>query len=141
MKSKYLLLLLSISIAATTLFSASIISGTFFIVPTAYAQLESTIADQVISSINQAKESLASGNSTAANMQLTLALGELNDLIANMSSTNGGTHTGEHVHFYTHKGNTHYITHNHPHNTNHHESWFQQHHIFNPSKCTPGLMC
>ena len=141
MKSKYLLLLLSISIAATTLFSASIISGTFFIVPTAYAQLESTIADQVISSINQAKESLASGNSTAANMQLTLALGELNDLIANTSSTNGGTHTGEHVHFYTHKGNTHYITHNHPHNTNHHESWFQQHHIFNPSKCTPGLMC
>ena len=74
MKSKYLLLLLSISIAATTLFSASIISGTFFIVPIAYAQLESTIADQVISSINQAKESLASGNSTAANMQLTLAL-------------------------------------------------------------------
>jgi hypothetical protein len=141
MKSKYLLLLLSISIAVTMLFSASIISGTFFIVPTAYAQLESTIADQVISSINQAKESLASGNSTAANMQLTLALGELNDLIANMSSTNGGTHTGEHVHFYTHKGNTHYITHNHPHNTNHHESWFQQHHIFNPSKCTPGLMC
>jgi hypothetical protein len=141
MKSKYLLLLLSISIAATTLFSASIISGTFLIVPTAYAQLESTIADQVILSINQAKESLASGNSTAANMQLTLALGELNDLIANMSSTNGGTHTGEHVHFYTHKGNTHYITHNHPHNTNHHESWFQQHHIFNPSKCTPGLMC
>ena len=141
MKNKYPLLLLSISIAATTLFSASIISGTFFIVPTAYAQLESTIADQVISSINQAKESLASGNSTAANMQLTLALGELNDLIANMSSTNGGTHTGEHVHFYTHKGNTHYITHNHPHNTNHHESWFQQHHIFNPSKCTPGLMC
>jgi hypothetical protein len=123
------------------LFSASIISGTFFIVPIAYAQLESTIADQVISSINQAKESLASGNSTAANMQLTLALGELNDLIANTSSTNGGTHTGEHVHFYTHKGNTHYITHNHPHNTNHHESWFQQHHIFNPSKCTPGLMC
>jgi hypothetical protein len=141
MKSKYPLLLLSISIAATTLFSASIISGTFFIVPIAYAQLESTIADQVISSINQAKESLASGNSTAANMQLTLALGELNDLIANTSSTNGGTHTGEHVHFYTHKGNTHYITHNHPHNTNHHESWFQQHHIFNPSKCTPGLMC
>jgi hypothetical protein len=141
MKSKYLLLLLSISIAATTLCSASIISGTFFIVPTAYAQLESTIADQVILSINQAKESLASGNSTAANMQLTLALGELNDLIANMSSTNGGTHTGEHVHFYTHKGNTHYITHNHPHNTNHHESWLQQHHIFNPSKCTPGLMC
>jgi hypothetical protein len=96
MKSRYPLLLLSISIA-TTLFSASLLSGTFFIVPTAYAQLESTIADQVISSIDQAKESLASGNSTAANMQLTLALGELNDLIANMSSTNGGTHTGEHV--------------------------------------------
>jgi hypothetical protein len=75
-------------------------------------------------------------------MQLTLALGELNDLIANMSGTNGGTHTGEHVHSYTHNGNTHHITHNHPHNTNHHhESWFQQHHIFNPSKCTPGLMC
>lgn len=141
MKIKYPLLLLSISIAATTLFSASIISGTFSIVPTAYAQPESTIADQVISSINQAKEFLASGNSTAANMQLTLALGELNDLIANMSSTNGGTHTGEHVHFYTHNGHTHHITHNHPHNTNHHESWFQQHHIFNPSKCTPGLMC
>jgi hypothetical protein len=141
MKSRYPLLLLSISIA-TTLFSASLLSGTFFIVPTAYAQLESTIADQVISSINQAKELLASGNSTAANMQLTLALGELNDLIANMSGTNGGTHTGEHVHSYTHNGNTHHITHNHPHNTNHHhESWFQQHHIFNPSKCTPGLMC
>jgi hypothetical protein len=134
MKSRYPLLLLSISIA-TTLFSASLLSGTFFIVPTAYAQLESTIADQVISSIDQAKESLASGNSTAANMQLTLALGELNDLIANMSGT-------KHVHSYTHNGNTHHITHNHPHNTNHHhESWFQQHHIFNPSKCTPGLMC
>jgi hypothetical protein len=141
MKSKYPLLLLSISIA-TTLFSASIMSGTLFRVPTAHAQLESTIADQVISSINQAKEFLASGNSTAANMQMTLALGELNDLIANMSGTSGGTHTGEHVHSYTHKGNTHHITHNHPHNTNHHhESWFQQHHIFNPSKCNPGLMC
>jgi hypothetical protein len=141
MKSKHPLLLLLISIA-TTLFSASILSGTLFIVPTAHAQLESTTADQVISSINQAKELLASGNSTAANMQLTLALGELNDLIANMSGTNGGTHTGEHVHSYTHKGNTHHITHNHPHNTNHHhESWFQQHHIFNPSKCNPGLMC
>ncbi|HEV2877528.1 MAG TPA: hypothetical protein VGW09_09655 [Nitrososphaeraceae archaeon] len=140
MKSKYPLLLLSISIA-TTLFSAVIMSGLLFIVPTAHAQLESTTADQAISSINQAKEFLASGNSTAANMQLTLALGELNDLIANMSGNNGGTHTGEHVHSYTHKGNTHHITHNHPHNTNHHESWFQQHHIFNPSKCNPGLMC
>ena len=141
MKSKHQLLLLSISIA-TTLFSDSILSGTLFIAPTVHAQLESTTADQVISSINQAKELLASGNSTAANMQLTLALGELNDLIANMSGTNGGTHTGEHVHSYTHKGNTHHITHNHPHNTNHHhESWFQQHHIFNPSKCNPGLMC
>ena len=141
MKSKHQLLLLSISIA-TTLFSASILSGALFIAPTVHAQLESTTADQVISSINQAKELLASGNSTAANMQLTLALGELNDLIANMSGTNGGTHTGEHVHSYTHKGNTHHITHNHPHNTNHHhESWFQQHHIFNPSKCNPGLMC
>jgi hypothetical protein len=138
MKSKYTLLLLSISIA-TMLLSA--VSGTLFIVPIAHAQLESTTADQVISSINQAKELLASGNSTAANMQLTLALGELNDLIANMSGTNGGTHTGEHVHSYTHKGNTHHITHNHPHNTDHHESWFQQHHIFNPSKCNPGLMC
>ena len=116
-------------------------SGTLCIVPTVHAQLESTTADQAISSINQAKEFLASGNSTAANMQLTLALGELNDLIANMSGNNGGTHTGEHVHSYTHKGNTHHITHNHPHNTNHHESWFQQHHIFNPSKCNPGLMC
>ncbi|MDF2769579.1 MAG: hypothetical protein K0S91_2414, partial [Nitrososphaeraceae archaeon] len=119
MKNKYPLLLLSISIA-TTLFSAVIMSGILFIVPTAHAQLESTTADQAISSINQAKEFLASGNSTAANMQLTLALGELNDLIANMSGNNGGTHTGEHVHSYTHKGNTHHITHNHPHNTNHH---------------------
>ena len=118
MKNKYPLLLLSIAIA-TTLFSAVIMSGTLFIVPTAHAQLESTTADQAISSINQAKEFLASGNSTAANMQLTLALGELNDLIANMSGNNGGTHTGEHVHSYTHKGNTHHITHNHPHNTNH----------------------
>jgi hypothetical protein len=74
MKNKYPLLLLSISIAATTLFSASILLGTFFIVPTAYAQLESTIADQVTSSINQAKESLASGNSTAANMPANISI-------------------------------------------------------------------
>jgi hypothetical protein len=22
-----------------------------------------------------------------------------------------------------------------------HPDWFQQHHIFNPSDCTPGLLC
>ncbi|HEY9386652.1 MAG TPA: hypothetical protein VIP70_06405 [Nitrososphaeraceae archaeon] len=139
MNSKYAALVLGLFTVA--LFSGSVLLGGLLLMTPVSAQLETSMADQAISYITQAKEFLASGNSTAANMQLTLALGQLNDLIANMSSTNGGTHTGEHVHFYTHEGNTHQITHDHSHNSGHHENWFQQHHIFNPSKCKPGLMC
>jgi hypothetical protein len=50
---------------------------------------------------------------------------------------------------------THTVTHKHPHNIDHHHfptppiphppippnpDWFEQHHIFNPNFCTPGLL-
>ena len=97
--------------------------------------------DQLTSNITQAKEAIASGNATAT-AQLTNIIGELSDVLGNITSDKNGQYLDEHTHFFAHKGHTHTVTHKHPHNADHHHhDWFQRHHIFNPSDCKPGRLC
>jgi hypothetical protein len=113
-----------------------------------YAQTDNNIInnqtanlDQIASNITQASQSLSGGNSTQAIAQLTSIIGELSDTIATITSEQDGQYQDEHTHVFTHKDHTHTVTHKHPHNNNHHQDWTERHHIFNPSHCTPGLMC
>jgi outer membrane murein-binding lipoprotein Lpp len=104
-------------------------------------QTTATSIDQLTSNLTAARESIASGNTTATTAQLTAIIGELSDILGTVTSDTDGAATDEHTHFFTHKDDTHTVTHKHPHHPSHHHDWFQQHHIFNPSDCTPGLMC
>lgn len=105
---------------------------------------------QLISNITQARDAIASGNSTDATSQLTGIIGELSNTLGIMTSDQDGQYLDQHTHVFVHKGQTHTVTHKHPHNADHHHyplppipppDWFQQHRIFNPSDCTPGLLC
>ena len=104
-------------------------------------QTTATTIDQLTSNLTQAKESIASGNTTATTAQLTAIIGELSDILGTVTSDKNAAHTDEHTHFFTHEGHTHTVTHKHPHHPSHHHDWFETHHIFNPSDCTPGMMC
>ncbi len=113
-----------------------------------YAQTDNNInnqtanLDQNASNLTQVSEALSEGgNYTEAIAQLTSIIGELSDTIATMTSEKNGQYQDEHTHVFTHKDHTHTVTHKHPHNNNHHQDWTERHHIFNPSHCTPGLMC
>ena len=138
-----------ISIVAS-LFFAGILSGSWpsaSILP-AYAQTNVTsnqttaaAIDQLTSNLTQAKESIASGNTTATTAQLTDIVGQLSDILGKVTSDPNGQYQDEHTHFFTHHGHTHTVTHKHQHNANHHHNWFKEHHVFNPSDCTPGMMC
>ena len=97
---------------------------------------------QLEANLSQAREALsAGGNSTETIAQLTSIIGELSDQIATLTSEKNAQYQDEHTHVFTHKDHTHTVTHKHPHNNNHHQDWTERHHIFNPSHCTPGLMC
>lgn len=97
---------------------------------------------QLEANLTQAREALAGGgNSTESIAQLTSIIGELSDQIAALTSEQNAQYHEEHTHVFTHKDHTHTVTHKHPHNNNHHQDWTERHHIFNPSHCTPGLMC
>lgn len=97
---------------------------------------------QLEANLTQAREALsAGGNSTETIAQLTSIIGELSDQIATLTSEQNAQYHEEHTHVFTHKDHTHTVTHKHPHNNNHHQDWTERHHIFNPSHCTPGLMC
>lgn len=138
-------------LAVTALLSFSVSATPLAIRPSeysTYAQVENntnqTLAiEQLVSNLSQAKEGLASGNSTAVTMQLTGIIGELSDILGKITTNENGSHLDEHTHFFTHKGQVHTVTHKHPHNADHHHQgdWFERHHIFNPSDCKPGLMC
>jgi hypothetical protein len=104
-------------------------------------QTTATSIDQLTSNLTAARESIASGNTTATTAQLTAIIGELSDILGTVTSDTDGAATDEHTHFFTHKGDTHTVTHKHPHHPSHHHDWFERHHIFNPSDCKPGLMC
>ena len=104
-------------------------------------QTTATSIDQLTSNLTAARESIASGNTTATTAQLTAIIGELSDILGTVTSDTDGAATDEHTHFFTHKGDTHTVTHKHPHRSSHHHDWFETHHIFNPSDCKPGLMC
>ena len=109
--------------------------------PDALAQSETTLADRVMSYITEAETSITAGNTTDASDKLGLAIAELSNLIGEISSDDG-RHNDTHTHTVTHNDKTTHIVHTHPHHANHHhDSWFHQHHIFNPSNCKPGLMC
>jgi hypothetical protein len=97
--------------------------------------------DQLTANLTQAKQAIASGNTTATTVQLTAIIGELSDILGTVTSDQNAANTDEHTHFFTHKGHTHTVTHKHPHHPTHHHDWFERNHIFNPSDCTPGLMC
>ncbi len=114
-----------------------------------YAQIDNSSNNQQASNfgqleanLTQAREALAGGgNSTESIAQLTSIIGELSDQIAALTSEQNAQYHEEHTHVFTHKDHTHTVTHKHPHNNNHHQDWTERHHIFNPSHCTPGLMC
>jgi hypothetical protein len=104
-------------------------------------QTTATSIDQLTSNLTAARESIASGNTTATTAQLTAIIGELSDILGKVTTDQNAAYTDEHTHFFTHKGDTHTVTHKHPHHPTHHHDWFERNHIFNPSDCTPGLMC
>jgi hypothetical protein len=91
--------------------------------------------------LTQAREAIASGNTTSSTAQLTAIIGQLSDILGTVTSDPNGEATDEHTHFFVHKGHTHTVTHTHPHHPSHHHDWFERHHIFNPSDCKPGRMC
>ena len=132
----------------TLFFLTGMLSVVWFSVGPAFAQTinsnnqtTATGIDQLTSNLTAARESIASGNTTATTAQLTAIIGELSDILGTVTSDTDGGATDEHTHFFTHKGDTHTVTHKHPHHSSHHHDWFETHHIFNPSDCKPGLMC
>jgi hypothetical protein len=127
------------------LFLTGILPGMWTSDAPAYAQTNNQTTaetiDQLTSNLTQAKQAIASGNTTATTAQLTAIIGELSDILGTVTSNQNAANTDEHTHFFTHKGHTHTVTHKHPHHPSHHHDWFERNHIFNPSDCTPGLMC
>jgi hypothetical protein len=105
------------------------------------AQSETTLAESVTSYLGQAESAVTAGNTTEASDKIGLAIAEMSNLLGEIIGDNG-RYNDTHTHTITHNGKTTHITHTHPHNTDHHHGdWFTQHHEFNPSNCTPGLMC
>jgi outer membrane murein-binding lipoprotein Lpp len=137
-----------ITTVVTLFFLTGMLSVVWFSGSSAFAQTinsnnqtTATSIDQLTSNLTAARESIASGNTTATTAQLTAIIGELSDILGTVTSDTDGAATDEHTHFFTHKGDTHTMTHKHPHHPSHHHDWFEKHHIFNPSDCKPGLMC
>jgi hypothetical protein len=132
---------------AATLFATSAFSGAWpSSLLTVYAQAsnnnsQAMAVDQLASNLTQAREAIASGNTTATTAQLTAIIGQLSDILGTVTSDPNGEATDEHTHFFVHKGHTHTVTHTHPHHPSHHHDWFERRHIFNPSDCKPGRMC
>ena len=102
---------------------------------------QAAAVDQLASNLTQARDAIASGNTTATTAQLTAIIGELSDILGTVTSDNNADTNDEHTHFFNHKGHSHTVTHKHPHHPAHHHDWFERHHIFNPSDCKPGRMC
>ena len=132
-------------IPAGTLFLTGLLSGMWTLSGPVDAQTNNqTTAEtinQLTANLTQAKQAIASGNTTATTAQLTAIIGELSDILGKVTTNQNAASTDEHTHFFTHKGDTHTVTHKHPHHPTHHHDWFERNHIFNPSDCTPGLMC
>ena len=128
-----------------TLFLTGLLSGMWTLSGPVDAQTNNqTTAEtinQLTANLTQAKQAIASGNTTATTAQLTAIIGELSDILGKVTTDQNAASTDEHTHFFTHKGDTHTVTHKHPHHPTHHHDWFERNHIFNPSDCTPGLMC
>jgi hypothetical protein len=132
--------------AVVSIFLTGIFSVIWSSAGPAYAQdtinqTTATAVEQLTSNLTQAREAVATGNSTLAIAQLTGIIGELSEILGAITSDSNGANTDEHTHFFAHKGHAHSVTHKHPHHPSHHHDWFERHHEFNPSDCKPGLMC
>lgn len=131
---------ITLVIGAIFLLPVSIVL-TQFSNPVAVAQSETTLAERVTSYLGQAESAVTAGNTTEASDKLGLAIAEMTNLLGEITSDNG-RHNDTHTHTITHNDKTTHITHTHPHHQDHHHGdWTSHHHIFNPSHCTPGLMC
>jgi hypothetical protein len=144
MNNNYILIPAVVSIL-TGIFSG-MLSGIWSSAGPAYAQTTinqttATALEQLTSNLTQARDAVASRNSTVATAQLSGMIGELSDILGGITTDNTGANTDTHTHFFVHNGHVHSVTHKHPHHPSHHHDWFETHHEFNPSDCKPGLMC
>lgn len=132
--------------AVVSIFLTGMFSGIWYSAGPAYAQntinqTTATAVEQLTSNLTQARDAVATGNSTLATAQLAGIIGELSDILGGITTDTVGANTDTHTHFFVHKGHVHSVTHKHPHHPSHHHDWFETHHEFNPSDCKPGLMC
>src|ERR687897_2801513 len=74
-------------------------------------QTTAATIDQLATNLTQAREAIASGNTTATTAQLTAIIGELSDILGTVTSDPNGEATDEHTHFFVHKGHTYTVTH------------------------------
>src|ERR671918_749300 len=115
-------------IPTAALFLTGVLSGILNPANPANAQTNNQTAaatiDQLTSNLTQAREAIASGNTTATTAQLTAIIGELSDILGTVTSDNNADTTDEHTHFFNHKGHSHTVTHKHPHHPAHHHDWF-----------------
>ena len=87
---------------AATMFATSAFSGAWpSSLSTVYAQAsnnssQAMAVDQLASNLTQAREAIASGNTTA---QLTAIIGQLSDILGTVTSDPNGEATDEHTHF------------------------------------------
>jgi hypothetical protein len=101
---------------AATLFATSAFSGPWLSsLSTVYAQAsnnssQAMAVDQLASNLTQAREAIASGNTTSSTAQLTAIIGQLSDILGTVTSDPNGEATDEHTHFFVHKGHTHTVT-------------------------------
>ena len=90
---------------AATMFATSAFSGAWpSSLSTVYAQAsnnssQAMAVDQLASNLTQAREAIASGNTTATTAQLTAIIGQLSDILGTVTSDPNGEATDEHTHF------------------------------------------
>src|ERR687898_500830 len=109
-------------IPTAALFLTGVLSGILNPANPANAQTNNQTAaatiDQLTSNLTQAREAIASGNTTATTAQLTAIIGQLSDILGTVTSDPNGEATDDHTLFFVHKGHT--VTHTHPHHPSHH---------------------
>src|SRR5918996_689451 len=120
-------------IVAATMFFSGVFSGSWLSSHSqVYVQANSNSSqaaavDQLASNLTQARDAIASGNTTATAAQLTAIIGELSDILGTLTSDSSADTTDEHTHFFTHNGHLHTVTHKHPRHQAHHHDWFERH--------------
>ncbi|MGA9165977.1 MAG: hypothetical protein WB053_01225, partial [Nitrososphaeraceae archaeon] len=93
--------------AVASVFLTGIFSGIWYSADPAYAQntinqTTATAVEQLTSNLTQARDAVATGNSTLATAQLTGIIGELSDILGGITTDTVGANTDEHTHFFVH---------------------------------------